>query len=187
VTAIVAAASMALLAACSGGSSGSHVAQLGSTAPQSGSSSTRGSSAVGGSQSSQLLAFAGCMRVHGLPSFPDPAGNGKFPGAQQLRVSSAQYQAAMNACQHLLPAGANDEFPPAEVPLLLSGMRTFSQCMRRHGVPNWPDPSVDSQGRPVFKLIGISGLDEDSPRGSAAQRQCQHLLPPSLGGMPVSR
>src|SRR6266513_1765177 len=52
----------------------------------------------------------------------------------------------------LLAAGADDQFPPAEVQLLLPGMREFSQCMRSHGVPDWPDPTVDSQGRPGFNI-----------------------------------
>ena len=50
---------------------------------------------------------------------PDPSGNGKFPTAQQLGVGSSQYQAAENACQSLLPSGTNDQYPAAEVPLLL--------------------------------------------------------------------
>jgi uncharacterized membrane protein len=27
---------------------------------------------------------------------------------------------------------------------------SYSQCMRSHGVPNFPDPSTDSQGQPIF-------------------------------------
>ena len=89
------------------------------------------------------------MRSHGVPNLPDPqpgTSNAKFPGAQQLGVGSSQLSAAENACRHLLPAGIDDRFPPAEVQLLLPGMRRFSQCMRSDGVPNWLDTVGRSQG-----------------------------------------
>jgi hypothetical protein len=178
--AIIATAAVALLAAACGGS------------PSSASSSTGtgGSSNAGGSANSQLLAFAHCVRSLGVPNFPDPrpgASNAKFPGAQQLGVSSSRYQAAENDCERLLPAGVGDQFPSAEIPLLLSGMREFSQCVRAHGVPNWPDPTVDSSGHPGFNLVGIQGLNSDSPQVQAVLNQCQHLIPPQVGGIPVSR
>jgi hypothetical protein len=130
------------------------------------------------------------VRSHGVPNFPDPqagSSNAKFPGAQQLGVSNSQYQAAENDCEHLLPAGAGDVFPPAEVPLIVAGMRKFSQCVRAHGVPNWPDPTVDSQGHPGFNLVGIANLNSDSPQVTAVMNECQHLIPSQVGGIPVSR
>ena len=134
--------------------------------------------------------FAQCMRSRGVPDFPDPqpgASNAKFPSAQQLGVSSSRYQAADDACQHLLPAGIDDQFPPAEVQQLLIGMRQFSQCMRSHGVPNWPDPSVDSEGRPAFDLShhGFSRAEARSPQLEAKEAECQNLMPSALGGLPV--
>jgi len=184
--AIIAAAALVLLAAgCSGSPS--------STDPGGSRSATGsgGSPSAGGSANSPLLAFSQCMRSRGVPDFPDPqpgATNAKFPGAQQLGVSSSQYQAADNACQHLLPAGVDDQFPPAEVQQLLIGMRQFSQCMRSHGVPNWPDPSVDSEGRPVFDLSdhGFSRTEAHSPQLGAKETECQNLLPSALGGLPES-
>jgi hypothetical protein len=125
------------------------------------------------------------MRSHGVPSFPDPAPgttNAKFLSAQQLGVSSSQYQSAENACQPLLPAGIDDRFPPAEVQLLLPGMREFSQCMRSHGVPNWPDPTIDSEGRPGFDLLHVQGFDPNSPQTSNIMQKCYHVMP---GGVPV--
>lgn len=130
------------------------------------------------------------MRSHSVPNFPDPLPNSssaKFPDAQQLGVSGSVYQAAEGDCEHLLPAGSEDQFPAAEVPLLLRGMLRFSQCVRSHGVPNWPDPTVDSQGHPGFNLVGIRGLNVDSAQVQAALNGCQHLLPSQLGGIPVSQ
>ena len=174
--AIVAAAGLVLLAvACSGSAS--------STDPG-------GSPNAGGSADSPLLAFSQCMRSHGVPNFPDPQpgqSDAKFPSAQQLGVSPSVYQASYDDCQHLLPAGSGDRFPAAEVQQLLVGMRQFSGCMRSHGVPNWPDPSVDSQGRPVFDLVaaGISRNEAKSSPVEATAAECQHLLPSALGGIPI--
>jgi hypothetical protein len=184
--------SLSLLLSACGGSSGSHAAQSGSTATQSGPSSTGpgGSTNAGGSVNSQLLAFSRCMRAHGVPNFPDPqpgANNAKFADAQQLRVGSSQLSAAENACQRLLPAGSDDRFPPGEVQQLLPGMRIFSRCMRSHRVPNWPDPSTDAEGRPVFQLSahGFDRQQAHSPRITQTVDECQHLLPRVLGGVPV--
>ena len=174
--AVIAAASLVLPAAAFGGSP-----------PSSG---PGGATTAGGSAASQLLAFSRCMRAHGVPNFPDPqagATNAKFPDAQQLGVSALRYQAGVNACLHLLPPGTGDRFPPAEARLVLIGMLNFSGCMRRHGVPNWPDPILDSQGRPVFDLgrAGISRSESRSPSLAAKFAACHHLLPPALPGIPV--
>jgi hypothetical protein len=124
-----------------------------------------------------------------VPNFPDPqpgASNEKFPSAQQLGVGRIQLQGAQRACQNLLPAGTDDEFPPAEVPLLLRGMLPFSRCVRSHGVPNFPDPATDSQGRPYFPLSthGISLDYSHSRQFMSKVGECQHLLPHQLGGIP---
>jgi hypothetical protein len=149
-----------------------------------------GPSNAGAARHSSLLAFSRCMRSQGVPSFPDPdpsSGNVKINSAQQLGVSGSQLQAAENACQHLLPPGAGDQFPPAEVLLLLPGMRSFSQCMRSHGEPNFPDPTTDSQGRPEFPVsdAGFSHEETHSRRFDTAMRDCEHAMPSQLGGVPL--
>ena len=173
--AIMATAALVLLAACS--------ASPTSAGPGGGPSAT-------GSSDPQLLAFSHCMRANRIPDYPDPepgASNTKVPDAQYLKVSDSVYQTAMTACQHLLPPGTNAPFPAAELPALLAGMRRFSQCMRSHGQPNWPDPTVSSAGQPGFDLSahGISRSESRSPQMAAIQHQCGHLLPSALGGIPV--
>jgi len=55
----------------------------------------------------------------------------------------------------------------------------FSECMRSHGEPKFPDP--DSQGV-VGSLIQL-GIDPNSPRFQAAQKACAHLANgPEPGG-----
>jgi hypothetical protein len=168
-----------LAAACSGGGPSSAGSSTGSG----------GSPGAGGAAHSKLVAFSHCMRSHGVPTWPDPSSNQsniKFgPGqAQQYEVSSSQFNAARRACQHLLPVGANDTFPAAMMPQILSGMRGFSRCVRSHGVPNWPDPTTNSRGQPVFHIS--DSLNPDSPQVMTAMNECQHLLPPQLhGGKPL--
>jgi len=62
-------------------------------------------------------------------------------------------------------------------------MREFSQCMRSHGVPDWPDPSTDSDGQPVFDISsrGITRSVVRSPQVQNTMTECHHLLPSVLG------
>jgi hypothetical protein len=69
----------------------------------------------------------------------------------------------------------------------LSGMVKFSACMRSHGVPNWPDPTTDSDGRPLFPLSshGITRIQSRSQQMMTKEGECQHLIPAALGGIPI--
>lgn len=53
----------------------------------------------------------------------------------------------------------------------------FSECMRSHGVPSFPDPSAGGG----IKIAQGSSINLFSPSVRAAQAQCQKLLP---GGGP---
>jgi hypothetical protein len=129
-----------------------------------------GSSNAGGtasSSSSSAVSYSHCMRSNGVPDYSDPGSGGNLPkgSAQQFGVSSSQLQAAEQACQHLLPAiGVSlnatsmqechlaHVCPPALVQQALTAGLKFAQCMRSHGVPDWPDPTVDSEGEPLFSI-----------------------------------
>lgn len=58
----------------------------------------------------------------------------------------------------------------------------FAQCMRAHGVPNFPDPSASGRGFRIRVGPG-SGINPGSPAFQSAQTSCKHLLP---GGGPGS-
>ena len=170
--AIIATASLALLtAACSGSPS---------------STSTSGSS--NGAANSRLVAYSQCMRSNRVPNFPDPVG-GVPPkvSAQGLGISSSQLQVAQGACQHLLPAVGESltassiqrcylagVCPQALVQQALSAGRELARCMRSHGVPYWPDPSIDSQGRPLFN---ITVPRPPPPQVRTALDECGRLEP----------
>jgi hypothetical protein len=185
--AIIATAGLALLAAACGGSPGSHVAQLGSTATQPASSS--GSSNAGGSTNSrspisQPLAFSHCMRSNAVADFPDPNSSGVWPKSQvKAAAGNPRFEAATHACGHLLPNGGPGVSPsPAVVRQIQSDMTKFARCMRTHGVPNWPDPIVD-RGRAIFDPEAV-GIDTNSPQISAEMHDCEHVFPASLGRPP---
>jgi hypothetical protein len=54
----------------------------------------------------------------------------------------------------------------------------FSECMRSHGVPNFPDPSAAGG----IQIAQGSNIDPFSPSFKAARAQCEKLLP--SGGPP---
>jgi len=183
--AIIATAALALLAACSGSSS-----------TGSGGSSNAGGPANSLSTNSQkALAFSRCVRSHSVPNYPDPNSSGGIAKetAQQLGVSSSQLQAALNACQHLLPNTGNIDDNPAALNQWWSQMLHFAQCMHSHGVPNWPDPSPYPQDpvRPTFNLhaagIGFHqgtqpGNIVNSPQIDAKVQQCESVLHQNVSG-----
>lgn len=138
----------------------------------------------------RALAYSQCMRHHGVPKYPDPNSSGVIPkfSLQQIGVSSSQFQAAENDCKRLLPVGSNGFLPPAELQGALRSMVRFSQCMRSHRVPNWPDPTIGPQGKPSFDLVGIHPpIDSNSPQFHRALHACGQLVPHALGGIPVTQ
>jgi hypothetical protein len=135
--------------------------------------------AFGSSQSTntqKAIAYSHCMRSHGVLTFPDPASNGAFPKvtAQQLGVSSTAFQAAQNHCRYLLPNGGSGP-SQTQTQQILNGMLKFAQCMRSHGVSDWPDPVVDAGGNPEFYLGGK--VNQNSPQVKSKIHDCVHWIP----------
>jgi hypothetical protein len=167
-----------LVTACSGGPSSTGA----------GGSPNAGASA----NSPSAVGYSHCMRSQGVPNFPDPASGGGIPkvSAQELGVSSSRLQTAQSACQHLLPNADSfqqqaqqcftaGDCPQTLVQHILTAQRAFARCMRSHGVPNWPDPTLDSEGRPIFNLIpvGITHSQVHSPPMSTKMTECDRLAP----------
>jgi hypothetical protein len=138
-----------------------------------------GSPTAGGSANSQLVAYSRCVRSHGIPDFPDPA-SGDIPKetAQQLGVSDSVLRAATGACADLWPYQARTQ---AQQRQQLTDDLKFAQCMRSHGVPNFPDPT-SSDGRVEFVIsVSRDGFDPHSPQILAKARGCEHVLPAGSG------
>jgi hypothetical protein len=171
----VALASLALaLAACGGGSSRPQVAGSGSSSKTTSSSSK--------SSSGEPLKYADCMRTHGLSDFPDPDSSGGFAMPQDIDPNSARYETAANACKAYAGSGLN--LTPAREAQIEAHALKFAECMRGHGVPNYPDPTINFSNGGVSSgqdLGGQSGVDPKSPTFQAAQKAC-HNLGGSNGG-----
>ncbi len=121
------------------------------------------------------IAYAACMRSHGLPSFPDPTtSNNPHQAVGGFDISTAtkdspQYASANGACKHLLPFDGG--FPSgSQLTAVTNELLKYSECMRAHGVPNFPDPTVTSHSI-GFEIRGGTS----SPQFGAAQRACQNL------------
>lgn len=150
-----------LVAACSSGSD---------PAPSSGASAQPSSANESG------IAFAACMRANGVPNFPDSAisdNNGRLEVNMPsgIDTNSSQFQSAMQTCRKDLPNGGSGNGSS-------SGSNTqavikFANCMRSHGVPNFPEPNA--QGQEL--ITGSSGVNPNSPQFQSAMEACQSLLP----------
>ena len=64
----------------------------------------------------------------------------------------------------------------------MTKLRAYAQCMRTHGLADFPDPTANPDGSGGgFNLSGGGDLNRNSPRNQAADQACHSLLPsPSL-------
>jgi hypothetical protein len=130
------------------------------------------------------------MRSNGVPKYPDPSSSNELANGlpkislPQLEVSSSQYQAAQNACAHLLPN--NGQQTQAQSQEDLNAMRGYAQCMRSHGVPTWPDPTYYPAAGWGFDLVNVHGFDPSSTRVDNLMDICDRGLPSGIG-VPLSR
>lgn len=110
--ALAALPSIALLVGACGGSPPSSSSTITGGATSGARVVTRSGSGSGGQSGSTTaggysVAFAECMRAHGVAKFPNPNGSGNELGPDSgVNPSSSAYQAALNGpCESLAPAG----------------------------------------------------------------------------------
>ena len=162
---------VALLGEGCGGSKAPSVASLGTT-------STAGTTTTSPAKPSRA-AFASCLSSHG---FQASVGSAAATGSKSVSVfgvviggnvdpSSAQFQSALQACRKFLPGGGPPALTPAEQAEHAEAMASFAACMRKHGVPSFPDPN----GKGVFSPGALEGLDPTSPLLQSAFKVCGHL------------
>ena len=122
------------------------------------------------------VAFARCMRSHGVPNYPDPTRSGLVKESlEQLGVSSSRFQSASSACNHLLPNGGRGP-TSARVQQMKAEALQFSRCVRSHGVPNFPDPGSDGR----IPDPATVGINQGSPKFEAANQACGKYRPPYM-------
>ena len=144
--------------------------------------------------------------LHALPrgaELPRPRQQRTTPQARRAPPRGQQLPAAVGPAS--LPAPAPEHrrgdqrrldltvhdgrrLPQALVQHVLTEERSFAGCMRSHGVPSWPDPIIDSQGRPAFAIsISKDGFNPYSKPIWAKGNECSHLMPDLPGAPSRSR
>lgn len=154
-----------------------------------GSHTTKGSPAGSGQLTApHAAAFAACMRRHGEPDFyfsaPSSTGSSDtmfgYAIPADTNPGSPQFQSGMKACRKLLglalPAGP----PPGPSAAQLRKLVRAAACMRAHGYPGWPDPTV--QNGQLFVPAPPASIDQNSPPFQAAQKTCKPAPPGVTGG-----
>lgn len=128
--------------------------------------------------------YAGCMRDHGLPSFPDPSmtdHNGQqvaYLGTSDSVKASPAFKTADKLCQKILAPTLDTAQNPAGQAAREQHMVAFAKCMRSHGVPSFPDPTT--QGQLTQQMITSAGVDLHAPAVFAAAKTC---LPSAAGAI----
>jgi hypothetical protein len=128
-------------------------------------------------QAAAFLKFSQCMRSHGVPNFPDPSSRGgiQFSPGSGLDPTSPAFQSARSSCKKVLPGGGPRGSPPPPSASDLHAALVWAQCIRKHGVPNFPDPSASVREGLFFRGVGFavgSGFNPDSPAFKQAQAAC---------------
>ena len=156
-------------AGCSGGSTVPTVGSAGGSA-----------SAGAGSSLAEAVTYSQCIRSHGVPNFPDPVqtpSGGYGYRTVGIDPNSAAFQGALLGCK-ALPSPWNStsqQLSPAQQQAWLN----WAQCIRTHGLSNFPDPTFPSSGG---ELIPPSpGFDPASPAFKHAATECG---PTSAVGLP---
>lgn len=159
---------------CARPGGGDGVASAGGTPTASASSAAGNSRPDPVKDQENFLKYAQCMRDHGV-DMPDPKMDGggismMIPdGTDKMKVDAANTE-----CKKLLPNGGE---PMKADPGMQEKMRKFAQCMREHGVPDFPDPSEDGG----IRLDGSSGLDPQSETFKNAENACKEFQPKRPG------
>ena len=154
------AAALALTTAGCGGSGGSK----------------SGSSAKSSATAAQGVKHAQCMRENGLPGYPDPGQDSGDAAKNLPDRDSPEFKKAEQACQSLEPPENRPGTP--ENAELQRKMLKSAQCMRKNGVPNFPDPQ---NGRILVKR---GTIDANSPQFKKAVQACRYLDTGGVGKGP---
>jgi hypothetical protein len=179
-------AGLSLLASGCGGSQSPSVVSVGTTTTSSSAVGSSGAPPTEAQMQQDSLKFSRCMRANGVPSFPDPVAGGGFllKTGSGIDPSSPVFEAAQAKCRKLLPGGGpptpgTETHPSAQA---LAHMIKVAQCMRRHGISGFPDPTTTVRPLPagggvISDIGGVilefpAALDTQSPAFVRAAAAC---------------
>ena len=136
-------------------------------------SNATGSADTGGGERDKAVKFAACMREHGVSDFPDPNASGEstideIVNGSSLDPGTAAWKQAIGACKDLQPPGFTGHKRRAEQQ---DAALEFAQCIREHGVKDFPDPAPDAP------LVDTNRIPSSATNGgmtllNAAMRKC---------------
>jgi hypothetical protein len=157
-------AALAMVAVIGAGCGGAGSGGTGTAAPAGTSTETTREKAV---------RYAECMRANGVSAFPDPDATGALTidavaNNSSVDTSSAAFAQALGACKGLEPPGFTGGKRTAQQQ---AAALEFAQCIRDHGVKDFPDPAPD---QPLVDTYRIPS--SDTPAGmsilNAAMQKC---------------
>jgi hypothetical protein len=173
---LAALAMVALISAGCGSNASSETGTAGSTGAATGTPSTGTAADKKLTKQEKAVKFAECMRANGVPHFPDPGPKGDFNFGVDVTVEV--WLKAIDACKALKPPGA---LSAKRTPKEQSASLRFAQCVRDHGVKDFPDPV---NGEPLIDTYKIPSSNK--PGGmtilNAATDACGGILRSSAGG-----
>ena len=127
----------------------------------------------------KAMKFAACMRDNGVSGFPDPDASGattvdRIVNGSSLDPSSPAWKRAIDACRDLEPPGFTGRKRSAhEQKIALE----FAQCMRDHGVEDFPDPTPDGPLIDTTRIPSAAGRGALSiPGFKAATDRCSAVF-----------
>ena len=130
------------------------------------------------------LKYAQCMREHGI-DMADPQ-----PGQRGLRlappegVSPQKMRVADEACRKYLEAVKPPELSEEQKKEFQEAALANARCMREHGIANFPDPTFDENGGAQVRIDRKMGINPESPKFQAAQKECEKTMPELDGDDP---
>jgi hypothetical protein len=128
----------------------------------------------GSTAANGLADFAKCMREHGQ-NVPDPDPNSSDQSiTPPSGGASPQWDAAMQACRHLLPGGGAPQAPDQRE---LDGLRAYAGCMREHDI-EVSDPDPNTGQSTIGGRLADAGRAEiqNDPGYQAADSACKDKL-----------
>jgi len=160
------------LTACGGSGDSTGVASLTDTSGQSATDGDGAATTAEQDPQEAALAFARCMREHGV-DMPDPSANGGIqlnvgPDGDPEKVEEAQ-----QACDHFLQ-NAGPQLSEEQQSAIQDAALAFAKCMREHGI-DMPDPQFEG-GRMTLQGGPENGMDPDDPKFQEAQEACQPIM-----------
>jgi hypothetical protein len=173
-------------AGCSNGSgengnTGTGTGSSGGTSTGTGADAGKGGGSKNATQHEKAVRFAECMRNDGVSAFPDPDASGKLTidgvvNGSSLDPSSAAWKQAIDACKDLQPPGFSGS---KATPTQMSARLKFAQCVRDHGVKDFPDPTKDG---PIIDTnrIPSSATQSGMSALNAATHTCGDIIAAEL-------